>query len=79
MDGASVRKGDAIAGIIITIINIVAGFAIGMLTEIWILRIRSRSIPLTGDGLVSQYCIISFYRNGIIVTRVASEENLVAT
>ena len=37
MDGASkFVKGDAIAGIIITIINITAGFAIGILQRAWI-------------------------------------------
>ena len=57
MDGASkFVRGDAIAGIIITLVNIVGGFAIGALEKDWGL-VESLNVftRLTiGDGLVSQ-------------------------
>ena len=73
MDGASkFIKGDAIAGIIITVINIVGGLIIGMVTmqreigevvEIFVLA-------TVGDGLVSQIpALLISTASGIIVTR----------
>ncbi|MFW5648398.1 MAG: flagellar biosynthesis protein FlhA [Candidatus Alkaliphilus sp. MAG34] len=80
MDGASkFVKGDAIAGIIITIINIVAGFAIGMLTGNldFISTLQKYTILTVGDGLVSQIpALLISTGTGIIVTRAASEGNL---
>ena len=80
MDGASkFVKGDAIAGIIITIINITAGFAIGMLQKgMEMSKAASIYTNLTvGDGLVSQIpALLISTATGIIVTRAASESNL---
>lgn len=80
MDGASkFVKGDAIAGIIMLIINILGGLIIGMamhdmsLTEAGSLY----SILTIGDGLVSQIpALLISTAAGIIVTRAASEGNL---
>ncbi|MFA7572577.1 MAG: flagellar biosynthesis protein FlhA [Lutispora sp.] len=80
MDGASkFVKGDAIASIIITIINITAGFAIGMLQKgMEMSEAASIYTNLTvGDGLVSQIpALLISTATGIIVTRAASESNL---
>lgn len=80
MDGASkFIKGDAIAGIIITIINIAAGFVIGMLQmNLSAGESISRFMTLTiGDGLVSQVpALFISVSAGIVVTRAASESDL---
>ena len=80
MDGASkFVKGDAIAGIIITIINISAGFAIGILQKgMEMTEAAAIYTNLTvGDGLVSQIpALLISTATGIIVTRAASESNL---
>lgn len=80
MDGASkFVKGDAIAGIIITIINITAGFIIGILQRgMELSKAASVYTNLTvGDGLVSQIpALLISTATGIIVTRAASESNL---
>ena len=80
MDGASkFVKGDAIAGIIITIINITAGFAIGVLQKgMNISQAASVYTNLTvGDGLVGQIpALLISTATGIIVTRAASDSNL---
>ncbi len=80
MDGAMrFVRGDAIAGIIITLVNIVGGLIIGMvfngLTLVEALRVYTQ---LTiGDGLVSQIpSLILATGAGLIVTRAVSEENL---
>jgi len=80
MDGASkFVKGDAIAGIIITIINIAGGFAIGMLQMgLGAGEALSKFTVLTiGDGLVSQLpALLISIAAGMIVTRAASDSNL---
>ncbi len=80
MDGASkFVKGDAIAGIIITVINITAGFAIGMLQmDLSFSEALSKFTILTiGDGLVSQIpALLISIAAGMVVTRAASESNL---
>ena len=80
MDGASkFVKGDAIAGIIITVINIVAGFVIGMLTYdlTFAESLRKYTLLTVGDGLVSQIpALMISTATGIVVTRAASESNL---
>lgn len=80
MDGASkFVKGDAVAGLIITAINLVGGFAIGMLQhglsaqEAW----QRYALLTVGDGLVSQLpALVVSSAAGIIVTRTTSRENL---
>ncbi len=80
MDGASkFVKGDAIVGIIITIINIVGGIVIGMMTSgMEISEVITRyTLATVGDGLVSQIpALLISTATGIIVTRAASENNL---
>jgi flagellar biosynthesis protein FlhA len=80
MDGASkFVRGDAIAAILITIINILGGFAIGIaqkgmtMTE----SLQRFTILSIGDGLVSQIpALITSTAAGILVTRAASKNNL---
>lgn len=80
MDGASkFVKGDAIAGILITVINIIAGFTIGATRlGLTITESLSRFTLLTvGDGLVGQIpALMISTATGIIVTRAASESSL---
>ncbi len=80
MDGASkFVKGDAIAGIIITIVNIVAGFAIGALRFNLSLgeALEKYTLLTVGDGLVGQIpALMISVATGIVVTRAASDSNL---
>ncbi|MEA1961741.1 MAG: flagellar biosynthesis protein FlhA [Bacillota bacterium] len=80
MDGASkFVKGDAIAGIIITIINIVAGLIIGMVQRGMTLSDASHlyTILTVGDGLVSQIpALLISTATGIVVTRSSAETGL---
>ncbi|HHU69143.1 MAG TPA: flagellar biosynthesis protein FlhA [Thermoanaerobacterales bacterium] len=80
MDGASkFVKGDAIAAIIITAINIVGGLITGMVFEkMDFSSALSHYVLLTvGDGLVSQIpALLISTATGIIVTRAASKSNL---
>lgn len=73
MDGASkFVRGDAIAGVIITLINILGGFAIGILQHSLPLSkaLSTYTILTIGDGLVSQIpALIISTAAGIIVTR----------
>ncbi len=80
MDGASkFVKGDAIAGIVITLINIFGGLIIGMLQKgMTLSEAATTYITLTvGDGLVSQIpALVISTAAGIIVTRAVSETNM---
>ncbi|MCM2976314.1 flagellar biosynthesis protein FlhA [Priestia aryabhattai] len=80
MDGASkFVKGDAIAGIVITVINILFGIIIGMLQMGMSITEASQTFTLltVGDGLVSQIpALMISTATGIIVTRAASTGNL---
>jgi flagellar biosynthesis protein FlhA len=80
MDGASkFVKGDAIASIIITVINILAGIVIGVvMLKMDIQTAASTYVRLTiGDGLVSQIpALLISTASGILVTRSGSDENL---
>ncbi|WP_066892585.1 flagellar biosynthesis protein FlhA [Clostridium nigeriense] len=78
MDGASkFVKGDAIAGIIITIINIIAGIIIGVMGGMDFLQAGATYTKLTiGDGLVSQIpALLISTASGILVTRSGSADN----
>jgi flagellar biosynthesis protein FlhA len=78
MDGASkFVKGDAIASIIITAINLIGGLAIGMSRGMSIGEAANLySILTIGDGLVSQIpALMLSTATGLIVTRAASENN----
>src|SRR5688572_28465141 len=80
MDGASkFVRGDAIAGIVITFVNILGGFYIGMVEKGWEpLPVMSLYTKLTiGDGLVSQLpAFIVSLGAGLIVTRSGSKKSL---
>jgi flagellar biosynthesis protein FlhA len=80
MDGASkFVRGDAIAGIIITIVNIVGGLAIGVIQHgLDISTAAQFYTKLTiGDGLVSQIpALIISTAAGMIVTRSGSEKDM---
>lgn len=77
MDGAmKFVKGDAVAGIIITLINVIGGLIIGMMMRNLDMTqaIQTYSILSIGDGLVSQIpALIISVSAGVVVTRVASE------
>ncbi len=80
MDGASkFVKGDAIAGIIIIIINIVGGFIIGMAQKgmSWNEALQVYTLLTVGDGLVTQIpALLISTATGIVVTRSASKLSL---
>ncbi|MCX7828440.1 MAG: flagellar biosynthesis protein FlhA [Thermanaerothrix sp.] len=80
MDGASkFVKGDAIAGLIITTINILGGLAIGVLQRGMELKqaLGTYSLLTVGDGLVAQIpALLLSTATGIIVTRAAGESDL---
>ncbi len=80
MDGASkFVRGDAVAGIIITVINIIGGFIVGMtMLDMSFQDSLKRFTLLTiGDGLVTQMpALMISTASGIIVARAASKQNL---
>ena len=80
MDGASkFVKGDAIAGIIIVIINLIFGIMIGVLQLDYSFADAAVhfSMLTVGDGIVSQVpALLISTATGIIVTRAASNGNL---
>ncbi|MEW9667651.1 flagellar biosynthesis protein FlhA [Ammoniphilus sp. 3BR4] len=80
MDGASkFVKGDAIAGIIILLINVLGGFIIGMAIHGMGFAESASTFTLlsVGDGLVSSIpALIISVATGIMVTRAGSEGNL---
>lgn len=80
MDGASkFVRGDAIAGILITLVNILGGLAIGVLQAGMEAgeAAETYTILTIGDGLVSQIpALITSIAAGIIITRTTSESSL---
>jgi len=80
MDGAAkFVRGDAIAGIIITLINIIGGFIIGVLQKKMSVLDAAQNYTLltVGDGLVSQIPALTISTAaGIIVSRSASEATM---
>lgn len=80
MDGASkFVRGDAVAGIIITLINIIGGFVVGMaMLDMPFTEAITRFTQLTiGDGLVTQTpALMISTASGIMVSRAASKANL---
>ncbi|WP_042355944.1 flagellar biosynthesis protein FlhA [Bacillus rubiinfantis] len=80
MDGASkFVKGDAIAGIVILLINVIGGFIIGMVIHGMGFTEAASTFTLlsVGDGLVSQVpALLISTATGITVTRAASNGNL---
>jgi flagellar biosynthesis protein FlhA len=80
MDGASkFVKGDAIAGIIILLINIFAGLIIGVaqMGMDWSAALQTFTLLTIGDGIVTQVpALIISTATGIIVTRSSSDRQL---
>jgi len=80
MDGAAkFVRGDAIAGIIITVINILGGFVIGVFQQHMSIIDAAQNYTLltVGDGLVSQIPALTISTAaGIVVSRAASEGTL---
>jgi len=80
MDGASrFVRGDAIAGIVITIINIIGGFIVGTTQDRLSLpeTLATYTLLTIGDGLGSQIpALLISTAAGIVVTRAASAESL---
>lgn len=80
MDGASkFVRGDAIAGIIILLVNLVGGVAVGLLQhDMGVTEALGRYALLTvGDGLVTQIpALIISTAAGIVVSRSSSEQDL---
>lgn len=80
MDGASkFVRGDAIAGVLIMLINVVGGFVIGVWQKGMPLEdaLQNYTLLTIGEGLVAQIpAIIISTAAGIIVTRSADEKNL---
>jgi flagellar biosynthesis protein FlhA len=80
MDGASkFVKGDAIAGIVIMLINIVGGLIIGVLQQgmPWGEAMRHYTLLTIGDGIVTQIpALVISVGTGLIVTRSSSDGQL---
>ncbi len=80
MDGASkFVKGDAIAGLIITVVNVAGGFVVGMAMMDMTApqSLKTFTLLSIGDGLVGQIpSLMISTAAGIIVTRAASKSNL---
>jgi flagellar biosynthesis protein FlhA len=80
MDGASkFVRGDAIAAILITLINIIGGFAIGIAQKGMTMSeaLQHYTILSIGDGLVSQVpALITSTAAGILITRATAKNDL---
>lgn len=80
MDGASkFVRGDAIAGIVITLINIIGGFVIGVLQKKMPVMDAAQTYTLltVGDGLVTQIpALVVSTAAGIVVSRAAAESSM---
>jgi flagellar biosynthesis protein FlhA len=80
MDGASkFVKGDAIAGIIIMLINSVGGLIIGVMQQglPWDQALQTYTLLTIGDGIVTQVpALVISVGTGLIVTRSAADANL---
>lgn len=80
MDGASkFVKGDAIAGLIIVVVNLIGGLAIGVMQRglPFVEALKVYSLLTVGDGLVSQIpALLISVATGLIITRTSSDSNL---
>ncbi|MGB8170747.1 MAG: flagellar biosynthesis protein FlhA [Chthoniobacteraceae bacterium] len=80
MDGASkFVRGDAVAGILITLINVLGGFAIGIAQKGLpvVEALQKYTLLSIGDGLVAQIpALVVSVAAGLLVTRAAEESNL---
>ena len=80
MDGASkFVRGDAVAGIIILLVNIIGGLVVGVLQHDLDIATAARYYTLLtiGDGLVAQIpALVISTAAGLVVSRVASDQNI---
>ena len=79
MDGASkFVRGDAIAGLIITGVNLVGGVIMGVMNGLTLSEsIRTYSILTVGDGLVTQIpALVIATTAGVLVTKTTSDDSL---
>jgi len=80
MDGASKYvRGDAIAGIMVTVINVVGGLVVGLVQHDmdFAAALKNYTLLAIGDGLVAQIpSLIISTAAGIVVSRVASDKNI---
>ncbi|HEV2609560.1 MAG TPA: flagellar biosynthesis protein FlhA [Noviherbaspirillum sp.] len=80
MDGASKYvRGDAIAGIIVTVINVIGGLIVGMVQHemAFDAALKNYTLLAIGDGLVAQIpSLIISTAAGVVVSRVASEQDI---
>ncbi len=80
MDGASkFVRGDAVAAVVITLVNILGGLTIGVLQQGMTMAAAAQTYTLltVGEGLVAQVpALIVSTAAGIVITRAASEVNL---
>lgn len=80
MDGASkFVRGDAIAAIMITLINIIGGFAVGIMQKGMTMTeaLQRFTILSIGDGLVSQIpALVTSVAAGILITRATAKNSL---
>lgn len=80
MDGASKYvRGDAVAGILVTIINIVGGLIVGMVQHdlAFADAVKNYTLLAIGDGLVAQIpSLIISVAAGVVVSRVANTEDI---
>jgi flagellar biosynthesis protein FlhA len=80
MDGASkFVRGDAVAGIIILLINIIGGFIVGVLQHNLDMATAAKYYTLLtiGDGLVAQIpALVISTAAGVVVSRVSTDENI---
>ena len=80
MDGASKYvRGDAVAGIVVTVVNVIGGLIVGMLQHDldFASALKNYTLLAIGDGLVAQIpSLIISTAAGVIVSRVASEQDI---
>ena len=80
MDGASKYvRGDAVAGILVTVINVVGGLIVGMVQHDMAFgdAIKNYTLLAIGDGLVAQIpSLIISIAAGMVVSRVASDKDV---
>jgi flagellar biosynthesis protein FlhA len=80
MDGAAkFVRGDSIAAIVITLINIIGGFVIGMTQQGLSVSesLRTYTLLTVGDGLVAQIpALVVSTASGLLITRSESQKNL---
>ncbi|HEY8102353.1 MAG TPA: flagellar biosynthesis protein FlhA [Burkholderiaceae bacterium] len=80
MDGASKYvRGDAVAGIVVTVVNIIGGLIVGMIQHDldFSSALKNYTLLAIGDGLVAQIpSLIISTAAGVIVSRVASEQDI---